>query len=82
MISVYPNNDKKETIVGHIPFSMSKEMFKLLRLSQSKLGCTVKGRRVNRGGGLVFEILVKYTLYGHKKALFWIQEKIKKKPII
>ena len=65
----------KEEIVGHICLSLSKPMFKILQLSQSKLCCTVTGKWVNRGASFGLKIPVKYTLYINEKALSWIQEK-------
>ena len=66
-IGVYRNDFQKETLVGHMPRNISKFVYKFLKLSNSKLSCKVKGKRLNRGAGYDLEIPVIYMFNGHKK---------------
>ena len=72
-IGVSRNDFQKETFVGHMPRSISKFVYKFLKLPNSKLSCKVKGKRLNRGAGYGLEIPVIYTFNGHEKAIVWIK---------
>ena len=60
-----------------MPRNISKFVYKLLKLPNSKLSCKVKRKRLNRGAGYGLEISVIYTFNGHEKAVKWIKSGIK-----
>ena len=48
-----------------------------LTLPGTSIRAEVLGRRVNRGAGHGFEVPVRIIFQGHRKALKWVQKKIK-----
>ena len=52
-------------VVGHIPLGLSKTFSNFLSLPVSTMLCIVTVKRLNRGAGLVLEILVMYQARGH-----------------
>ena len=70
---LYQNDEMEEKIVVHIPFYLSRAMFKLLHHSQSKLCFTVTGMQVNRSASLGLEVPVKYTFYVHEKTFNFLE---------
>ena len=63
-IGAYGYDLHRETLVGHIPWNISKFVYAFLQLRNSKLYCRVKGNRLNRGAEYDWEIPVTYTLSG------------------
>ena len=57
-IGVYRIDFQKEILVGHMPRSISKFVYKFLQLPNSKLSYKLKGKRLNRGAGYSLEIPV------------------------
>ena len=50
------DNFKREEVVRHVPFFLSKTLKKFLRLHRSYASCKVTGTRINRGVGVGLEI--------------------------
>ena len=50
-----------------MPRNISKVVYKFLKLSNSKLPCKVKGKRLEACPGYGLEIPVIYTFDGHEK---------------
>ena len=59
-----------------MPRNRPKFVYKFLKLSNSKLSCKVKRKRLNRGAGYGLEIPVIYTFNDHEKTIEWIKSKI------
>ena len=47
-IGVYQNDFQKETLVGHMPRNISKFAYKFLNVTNWKLYCKVKGKKIKQ----------------------------------
>ena len=52
---------------GHIPLYWSKLAFKFLQFQNHSIRVAVTDKRLNKGAGLSFEILIDYFLYGENR---------------
>ena len=66
----------KESVVGHIPHSISKFSSMFLTIPSTAIEVEVLGKRLNRGGGYGLEIPVKYRYYGQEKLIQWLSKKL------
>ena len=76
VISVYCNDLCHKFIVEHVPFKLSKVLFKFQQLPNSILIGKVTGKGVNRDAGYDLEIWITYTCTRLEKAVMWIRRKI------
>ena len=68
---------KREEVVGHVPFFLSKTLNKFLRLPGSYASCKVTGTRIKRGIGVGLEIPIEITFVGKEKATEWLKKALR-----
>ena len=56
---------------------MTPELYHILLKNVILFSRPVLGRRVNRGAGHGLEVPVRFIFQGHRKAVEWVQKKIK-----
>ena len=67
----------KNNVVGHVPQNLCGFFWRFLTLPGTSIPAEVLGRRVNRGAGHGLEVPVRFIFQGHRKAVEWVQKKIK-----
>ena len=67
----------ENNVVGHVPQSLCGFFWRFLTLPGTSIRAEVLGRRVNRGAGNGLEVPVRFIFQGHRKAVEWVQKKIK-----
>ena len=65
-------------VIGHIPKLMALWLTRFLKRPTNSGNVTVKGKRVNRGGGYGLEIPCKYTFEGDSFSITWRKNKLAK----
>ena len=63
-------------VVGHVPQNLCG-FWRFLTLPGTSIRAEVLGTRVNRGAGHGLEVPVRFIFQGHRKAVEWVQKKIK-----
>ena len=64
------------TVVGHIPWNLAPVLSSFLLREFNKGMAEVTGERINRGGGYGLEVPCKYRLYGQKRYVDRLKEKL------
>ena len=67
----------ENNVVGHVPQTLCGFFWRFLTLPGTSIRAEVLGRRVNRGAGHGLEVPVRFIFQGHRKAVEWVQKKIK-----
>ena len=65
-------------VIGHVPKLMALWLTRFLKRPTNSGNVTVKGKRVNRGGGYGLEIPCKYTFEGDSFSITWRKNKLAK----
>ena len=67
----------ENNVVGHVPQNLCGFFWRFLTLPGTSIRDEVLGRRVNRGAGHGLEVPLRFIFQGHRKAVEWVQKKIK-----
>ena len=63
-------------MIGHVPKLMALWLTKFLKQPTNKEKVTVRGKRVNRGGGYGLEIPCEYRFEGDSFSISWLKNKL------
>ena len=69
-------------VIGHVPNLMALWLTKFVKRPTNNGKVTVKGKRVNRGGGYGLEIPCEYTFEGDLFSITWLKNKLIKEEFL
>ena len=67
----------ENNVVRHVPQNLCGFFWRFLTLPGTSIRAEVLGRRVNRGAGHGLAVPLRLIFQGHRKAVEWVQKKIK-----